>query len=190
MTSSIGSPSKETDNVEHPGSVYTSAKRCTELLCYSYHKNYNIGAVNVRFFSVYGPRGRQDMIIYKFTKKILNGEEILNYQPDPKRDFTYVSDIVSGLVATLDLPQETYEVINLGYGKPVAVTAAIKVLENELGKTAVMGETLPPPPTDFAASNADTTKARNLLKWEPKVELEEGVKLFAEWYKNNPQFYI
>lgn len=184
-----GSPSKETDDVEHPGSVYTSAKRCTELLCHSYYKSYGIGAVNVRFFSVYGPRGRQDMIIYKFTKKILSGEPILNYEPDPKRDFTYVSDIVSGLVATLNLPQDTYEVINLGFGKPIAVTDSIKILEKELGKEAVIGETLPPPATDFAISNADTTKARKLLNWEPKVKLEDGVKMFAEWYKNNPQFY-
>lgn len=111
-----GDASKESDDTDHPGSVYTAAKRGAELLCHAYHVLYGMGVINVRFFSVYGPRGRQDMIIYKFTKKILNGEPILNYQPDPKRDFTYVSDIVAGLVAMMDLPANTYEVLNLGNG--------------------------------------------------------------------------
>jgi len=183
-----GTPSKESDDTDKPGSVYTAAKKAAELLCHTYHVLYNIGVVNVRFFSVYGPRCRQDMIIYKFSRKILAGETILDFQPDPKRDFTYVSDIVSGLVATLELPQETYEVLNLGFGQPRAVTDSIKVLEEALGKKAIMGERVPSPPSDMAVTNADTSRAQTILKWKPKVNLEKGVKKFAEWYLNNPQF--
>lgn len=183
-----GEASKETDDVDHPGSVYTASKRAAELLCHSYHVLYNIGAINVRFFSVYGPRGRQDMIIYKFTKKILSGEPIINFQPDPKRDFTYVSDIVDGLVATLEVPQNTYAVINLGCGNPFSVSDSIKYLENELGKKAVMGETLTPPASDMAVTHADISFTKQFLNWEPRVTLEEGVKKFVEWYKETPQF--
>lgn len=183
-----GKPSKETDDTDKPGSVYTASKKAAELLGHAYHVLYGIGIINVRFFSVYGPRGRRDMIVYKFTEKILNGEPILNFQPDPKRDFTYVSDIVSGLVATLRLPKKTYEIVNLGYGKPVAVSKSIAVLEKALGKKAVMGKRMPSPPSDMAVTNADNTKAKKLLKWNPKVSLEEGAKKFAEWYLVTPQF--
>jgi len=183
-----GRPSKETDDTNTPGSIYTAAKRAAELLAHAYHVLYGIGIVNVRFFSVYGPRGRQDMIIYKFTKKILEGKEILNFFPDPKRDFTYVSDIVRGLVATMKLPHNTYEIFNLGFGKPVAVSNSIKVLEKILGKRAIIGKRIPSPASDMAITNADTSHVRKVLKWKPRVSLEEGAKKFAEWYINNPQF--
>ncbi len=183
-----GKPSKETDDTDSPGSVYTAAKRAAELLCHAYHVLYGIGAVNVRFFSVYGPRGRQDMVVYKFTKNISEGKPILNYDPDPKRDFTYVGDIVSGLISMLDLPKDTYEVLNLGNGKPVEISKSIKIIEEILGKKAVMGETLKPPPSDMAVTNSDSSKAKKLLKWEAKVELKEGIQKFVEWYQTTTQF--
>ncbi len=183
-----GTPSKEDADTNHPGSVYTAAKKSAELLAHAYHVLYGISVINVRFFSVFGPRCRQDMIIYKFSKKIMAGEPILDFYPDPKRDFTYVSDIVAGLVATMNLPEKSYEVLNLGNGNPRAVTDSIKVLEEVLGKKAVMGDRVETPASDMAVTNADTSRAQKLLKWKPEVSLEEGVKLFAEWYLNTPQF--
>jgi UDP-glucuronate 4-epimerase len=183
-----GSASKENSDTDHPGSVYTAAKKASELLAHAYHVLYGMSVINVRFFSVYGPRCRQDMIIYRFSKKILSGEPILDFYPDPKRDFTYISDIVDGLIKTLDLPHNSYEVLNLGYGSPRAVTDSIRVLEEVFGKKAVMGERIETPASDMAVTNADTTRAQALLNWKPKVSLEEGVRLFAEWYLNNPQF--
>jgi UDP-glucuronate 4-epimerase len=182
-----GTSSKEDSDTNHPGSVYTAAKKAAELLAHAYQVLYPMSIVNVRFFSVYGPRCRQDMIIYKFSKKILAGEPILDFYPDPKRDFTYVSDIVDGLVSMLELPENTYEVLNLGYGEPRAVTDSIKVLEKVLGKKAIMGARVPMPLSDMAVTNADTTRAQALLKWKPKVSLEEGARMFAEWYLANPQ---
>lgn len=180
-----GKPSKETDDTDKPGSVYTASKKAAELLCHAYHVMYGIGIVNVRFFSVYGPGGRPDMIVYKFTKKILNNEQIFDVQPDPKRDFTCVSDIVSGLVACLKLPKDMYEVLNLGYGRPIAVSAFIKILEKTLGKKAIMGKHISPPPSDMAVTHADNSRAKKILKWKPKIRLEEGVKAFVAWYLQN-----
>ena len=183
-----GSPSSEESNTDHPGSVYAAAKKSAELLAHAYNTLYGMSVTNVRFFSVYGPRCRQDMIIYRFSKKILTGEPILDFYPDPKRDFTYISDIVSGLVATMNLPDNSYEVINLGYGNPRAVTDSIKILEEVLGKKAIMGDRIETPASDMAVTNADTSRAQELLNWKPKINLEEGAKLFAEWYLNTPQF--
>ena len=180
-----GKPSKETDDTNKPGSVYTASKKAAELLCHAYHVMYGIGIVNMRFFSVYGPRGRSDMIVRKFTKKILNKEPILDMRPDPKRDFTHVSDIVSGLVATLKLPKTTYEVINLGCGRPISITRFIKFLEKILNKKAIVGKKVTPTMSDMAVTHADIARAKKLLKWEPKVHLEEGVKDFVKWYLQN-----
>lgn len=180
-----GKQSKETGDTDHPGSVYAASKKAAELLCHAYHVMYGIGIVNVRFFSVYGPRCRTDMIVRKFTKKILAHEPIFDMRPDPKRDFTYVSDIVDGLVRCLKLPKKTYEVMNLGYGRPVAVSSFIKLLEKTLGKKAVMGKRIPQPPSDMDVTNASTERARKVLGWKPKVRLEEGVKKFVAWYLQN-----
>jgi len=183
-----GEKSKETDDTDKSGSVYAASKKASELLCHAYHALYGMGIVNVRFFSVYGPRGRHDMIIYKFARMIEEGKPIPDFRPDPKRDFTYVSDIVDGLMAMLQLPPSSYEVMNLGGGRPIAVTDSIKLLEEALGKKAVMGEVVETPASDMAVTNADSTRARTLLHWEPKVKLEEGVLKFVEWYKNTHQF--
>lgn len=183
-----GKPSKETDNVDTPGSVYTASKRAAELLCHVYHVLYGMGVVNVRFFSVYGPRGRQDMAVYLFTRLIDNQQTIENHKPKNKRDFTYVSDIVSGLIATMKLPKETYEVINLGYGKPYTMQYLRELIAKELGKKAIVGKLTPPLPSDMKITYSNSTRARKLLSWKPKVKLEEGVKKFVEWYKDNQQF--
>jgi UDP-glucuronate 4-epimerase len=181
---SKGKASKESDDTDRPASVYSACKKSAELLCHAYHVIYGVGVVNVRFFSVYGPRGRPDMVIYKVTKKIMAGEPILEVQPDPVRDFTYVSDIVDGLLGTLEVPRNTYEVINLGYGRPVPVSKSIKMLEKELGKNAVRGERVLPALSDVAMSKASSARARQLLHWQPKVRLEEGLKRFVEWYRD------
>lgn len=183
-----GKPSKEADDTNKPGSVYAATKKSSELLCYAYHNIYGLGVVNTRFFSVYGPRGRHDMIVYKFTKKILAGEPILNLQPDPKRDFTYVSDIIAGLTAMLKLPPKGYEVLNIGHGRPIAVTRSIKIIEKVLRKKAVMGKKVKSPSSDMAITNADTTYIKKLLHWKPKVKFEDGVKKFVEWYVSHPQY--
>ena len=176
---------KETDDTDHPGSVYTASKKAAELLCHAYHTMYGIGIVNVRFFSVYGPRCRTDMIVRKFTKKILEKKSILDMRPDPKRDFTHVNDIVAGLVATLKLPKNTYKIFNFGCGRTIPVSRFIKILEKELGKKAIIGKRVPPPPTDMAVTHADISHAKKMLNWKPKVKLEHGVKDFVDWYLKN-----
>ena len=125
------------------------------------------------------------MIIYKFTRQILSGEPIPDIRPDPARDFTYVSDIVDGLAATLALPRSTYEVLNLGCGRPIRVSRSIEILEKLLAKKAVRGPTVPPPPSDVPVTHASSARARALLGWKPKVRFEDGVKRFVDWYVSN-----
>ena len=175
-------PFKEDDRVDTPISIYAASKRACELLAFSYNHLFGLNVTCLRFFTVYGPYGRPDMALFKFTKKILSGEVIDVYNNgDMKRDFTYVGDIVSGFVKALETPKG-FQIINLGHGAPVHLMDFIKIIEKELGKKAEINF-MPMQPGDVKETFADTSKAKELLGYEAKVDVEEGVKKFIDWYK-------
>lgn len=175
-------PFREDDRADAPISIYAATKRADELLARTYHHLYGMEIACLRFFTVYGPYGRPDMALFSFSKKMLAGEPIDVFNNgEMKRDFTYVSDIVDGIVAALSAPL-SFEIINLGYGRPVALMDFIRTLEKELGVSATLNY-LPMQAGDVPVTYADTTKARELLGFSPKVGIEEGVKRFVEWYR-------
>jgi len=175
-------PFKEEQQLDKPISLYAATKKSNELMAYTYHHLYNLNCIGLRFFTVYGEWGRPDMALYKFVKNIVNGKPIDVYNNgDMKRDFTYISDVVDGVVAAIDNPME-YEVINLGRGEPQDLMYFIKCIEKSLGRKA-MKNMMPMQPGDVPLTYADTTKAEKLLNYEPKVSIEEGVKRFVEWFE-------
>ncbi|MBU1198804.1 MAG: GDP-mannose 4,6-dehydratase [Nanoarchaeota archaeon] len=177
-------PFSETDDVNNPISPYAATKKTGELICHTYHHLYNINVTCLRFFTVYGPRGRPDMAPYMFTESILKGEPITRFgDGTTKRDYTYVSDIVQGVIAANDKELE-YEIINLGNNQPVMLNDFIQVIENATGKKAVIKE-MPMQPGDVDITYADITKANKLLGYKPTTSIEAGMKKFVEWYRKN-----
>lgn len=175
-------PFNEGDRVDTPISIYSASKRACELLAFSYCHLFKLNVTCLRFFTVYGPFGRPDMALFKFTKNILEDKSIEVYNNgDMKRDFTYVGDIVEGFVRALGKPLG-FEVINLGCGDPVRLIDFIKIIEKILGKEAKKNF-MPIQPGDVKETYADISKAKELLCYEPKVKVEEGVSLFIEWFK-------
>ncbi len=175
-------PFKEDQKLDKPISLYAATKKSNELMAYTYHHLYNLNCIGLRFFTVYGEWGRPDMALYKFVKNIVNGKPIDVYNNgDMKRDFTYISDIINGIIKSIDNPMP-YEVINLGRGEPQDLMYFIKCIENALGKKA-MKNMMPMQPGDVPLTYADTTKAEKLLDYKPKISIEEGVKRFVEWFK-------
>jgi UDP-glucuronate 4-epimerase len=152
------------------------------MMCHAYHKLYGMPITCLRLFTVYGPMGRPDMAYYKFTNALLEGKEVTRFgDGSMKRDFTFVDDIVPGVLAALDKPLD-FEIVNLGNSKPVELNRFIAVIEKAVGKKANVKE-LPVPAGDVPVTYADVSKAKRLLGWEPKVTVEEGVPKFVEWYK-------
>jgi len=175
-------PFREDDPVASPISVYGASKRSCELLAHSYNHLFGVPITCLRFFSVYGPYGRPDLAFFKFTKAILNDEPIDVYNSgNMKRDFTYVDDIVEGFMLSLHKPMG-FEIFNLGHGKTVGLLDFVEVIEKKLDKKANMNM-LPIQPGDLPETYADTTKARQLLGFEAKVSVEEGVSNFVDWYR-------
>lgn len=162
---------------------YGATKRAAELFCYTYHRLYGLPITCLRFFSVHGPRLRPDLAIHLFTSKIDRGESITLYG-DQARDCTYISDIVEGVVAALDRVFP-FEIINLGDSRPVRVSQILATIERALGKSAIVRRE-EPRPGDAPETYADITKARELLGFEPKVSLEDGIARFVEWYRSQP----
>ncbi|MBW2990325.1 GDP-mannose 4,6-dehydratase [Candidatus Woesearchaeota archaeon] len=177
-------PFSETDKVDNPISPYAATKKSAELLCRKYHDLYNMKITCLRFFTVYGPRGRPDMAPYKFTKLIMEGKPVPRYgNGTTKRDYTYITDIVKGVVSAIDKELE-FEIINLGNNKPVVLNDFIKVIEQATGKKAIIEEQ-PMQPGDVNITYADIAKAEHLLGYKPETSIEEGMKKFVEWYKEN-----
>ena len=194
-------PFRESDNVDHPVSLYAASKKANELMAHTYAHLYGLPCTGLRFFTVYGPWGRPDMALFKFTKAILAGDPIEVYgQGDMRRDFTYIDDIVEGVVrvmATLPEPDPAWtgddpnpatssapwRVYNIGNNNPVELMRFIGVIEQVLGRTAeeIM---LPMQPGDVraTAANVDTLKAA--VGFRPDTPIEEGVRAFARWYRN------
>jgi UDP-glucuronate 4-epimerase len=175
-------PFKEDNPVTTPMSIYAATKRGCELLCANYSHLYAINATCLRFFTVYGPWGRPDMALFIFTEKMLKGESIDVYNDGKmRRNFTYVDDIVDGFIKALEKPMG-FKIFNLGNSQTVELMDFIKTLEKELGVTAKINF-MPIQPGDVPETYADISEARNLLGFEPKVNLDEGIKNFVSWYK-------
>ncbi|MBU0732194.1 NAD-dependent epimerase [Patescibacteria group bacterium] len=175
-------PFSETDNVDNPISLYAATKKANELMAYTYHHLYGINMTGLRFFTVYGPMGRPDMAYFSFTKDILSGKTIKVFNNgDLRRDFTYIDDIVAGVIKCIDNPFP-YEIINLGNNKPVALLDFIQTIEKELGQEAKK-EMLPMQPGDVLETYANIDKAKKLLGYDPKTDIQSGINKFISWYK-------
>ena len=173
-------PTPETADSDHPLQPYAASKKAAEVLCHAYHSLYDIDVSVVRYFTVYGPAGRPDMSMFRFTRWISEGEPLRLYGDGKQsRGFTYVDDIARGTILALKLPG--YEIINLGGHEVITMNALIALLEERIGRKAIL-ELHPPNPADMLTSHADVTKARNLLGWQPQVGMEEGLSRLVEWY--------
>ncbi len=177
-------PFTENLKVDTPLSVYAATKKSAELLAYTYHYFYELDITILRYFTVYGPAGRPDMSIFRFIKWIYEEKPIKIYGDGTQaRDFTYIDDIAEGTL--LGLKPLGYEIINLGGGKnPISINQVIDLLENYLNKKA-QRVYLPFHKADLKVTWADISKAKELLGWEPKVSLEEGLKRTVEWSLEN-----
>lgn len=165
-----------------PISPYAATKAACESLCHYYSSQHGINITCLRFFTVYGPRQRPDMAIHKFTRLITEGEPITIYgDGTSKRDYTYISDIVDGIISALNRNLK-FEVINLGNSNTVELNYLIELIEKETGKKA---ERIykPPHPRDVKITYADISKAKELLNYEPRVSIEEGISNFVSWYR-------
>lgn len=178
-------PFSETDAVEKPVSLYAATKRSDELISYSYSHLYGIPQTGLRFFTVYGPWGRPDMAYWLFTEALLSGKPINVFAGGQlTRDFTYVDDIVTGILKVLDAPPErgTNRVYNIGNSNPVSVNDFIATLERLTGRTALRNE-LPMQPGDVKATHADASALERDHGFRPATSLEAGLGRFVEWYR-------
>jgi UDP-glucuronate 4-epimerase len=180
-------PFSEGDITDTPVSLYAATKKSNELMAYSYSQLYKVPATGLRFFTVYGPWGRPDMAYFSFTQRLLKGEPIQVFAEGKlTRDFTYIDDIVEGVVRLLFKPSGAdgsvpHAVFNIGNDQPVSVLYFIETLENALGVKA-QKEFLPMQPGDVPATHADTRKLKDWVDFAPKTSLTTGLKQFAIWY--------
>jgi UDP-glucuronate 4-epimerase len=175
-------PFSEKDPVEKPISLYAQTKRDNELMAHVYSHLYGLNTTGLRFFTVYGPYGRPDMAAWIFAKKIIEGQPIDVFNNGKmKRDFTFVTDIVEGILLASDKAMHC-EVLNLGNDSPVELMKFIDILESNLGKKAEK-KLLPLQPGDVPETRADISKAKKLLGWKPETKIEEGLKKFIDWFK-------
>lgn len=201
-------PYSADDKVDNPVSLYAATKKSNELMAHAYAKLYNIPSTGLRFFTVYGPAGRPDMAYFGFTNKLVNGEtiKIFNYG-NCKRDFTYIDDIVEGVVRVMKKPPEKktgedglpippYAVYNIGNSNPENLLDFVQILSEELVRAGVLPadydfdahkELVPMQPGDVPVTYADTTALERDFGFKPHTPLREGLRKFAEWYK---EFYI
>lgn len=177
-------PFSEDDKVDNPVSLYAATKKANELMAHSYSHLYNLQTIGLRFFTVYGPMGRPDMAYFKFVKKILNGESIDVYNNgDMRRDFTYIDDIVQGVVSALfEKSLSNYEVFNLGNHKSENLLDFIGVIEDSLGMEAKKNF-MPMQAGDVYETYADISKAEAQLGYKPTTPISKGIPRFVEWYK-------
>jgi len=179
-------PFAETDEVNQPISPYATTKRTGELLCFNYHHLYGLRTACLRFFTVYGPRQRPEMAIHKFTRLLSQGDTVpLFGDGGSRRDYTYVDDIVDGVDATLELAPE-FEIINLGGAETTSLLDLVHGLARELAVEPRI-EYLPMQPGDVPITFADVSRAHRLLGYEPRVPIQEGLRRFVAWYRDqNP----
>lgn len=198
-------PYSTEDKVDNPVSLYAATKKSNELMAHAYAKLYNIPSTGLRFFTVYGPAGRPDMAYFGFTNKLLKGEtiQIFNYG-NCKRDFTYVDDIVEGVIRVMQKPPEKrdgedglpvppYAVYNIGNNQPENLLDFVQILSDELVRAGVLPEDydfeahkelVPMQPGDVPVTYADTSALEQDFDFKPSTTLQEGLRKFAEWYKD------
>lgn len=175
-------PFVEDDPCNGPLAPYAASKRAVELLGFSYHHNFKIPFTALRFFTVYGPRNRPDMMAYKVIDNIFSGREVPLFNGGQMfRDWTFVTDIAQGLIAAVDRPLG-FEVINLGRGEPVSLADFIACIETLAGRKAHL-KPAPAPDTDMISTHADISKARRLLGYHPTTSVPEGVERLWNWYQ-------
>ena len=199
-------PFSTDDHVDNPVSLYAATKKSDELLAHAYSKLYDIPSTGLRFFTVYGPAGRPDMAYFGFTDKLVKGEtiKIFNYG-NCRRDFTYVDDIVEGIVRVMQhapekqtgedgLPVPPYKVYNIGGGQPEKLLDFVTILQEELIRAGILPagydfeahrELVPMQPGDVPVTYADTAALEQDFDFRPTTPLHEGLRKFAEWYKSN-----
>ena len=193
-------PFSEHHNIDHPVSLYAATKKAIELMAHTYSHLFRLPTTGLRFFTVYGPWGRPDMALFLFTRAILEGRPIDVFnRGDMVRDFTYIDDIVEGVVRVLDRPAEPdpafdparpdpsasnapYRVFNIGNSRPTPLDDYIGALEEALGKKA-QRRLLPMQPGDVPATSADTTELDRWVGFKPSTPVKEGVRRFVEWYR-------
>ena len=174
-------PFVEDDPAVMPLSPYPASKRAAELFAHSYHHIFDLNITVLRFFNVYGPHGRPDMMPLRAIRAILDGTPIDMYDGGLlERDWTYISDILDGIVAALNQPLG-YEILNLGFGAPIMLKAFIRIYEQLIGRSAVTRD-VPSPPTEPRITYCDNRKAAELLGFAPKVDIETGLAKTWEWY--------
>jgi len=189
------------DNVDHPVSLYAATKKANELMAHTYSNLFKIPTTGLRFFTVYGPWGRPDMALFIFTKKIVEGKPIDVYNDGKmKRDFTYIDDIVDGVIKLIPTTPESnpnwnghnpdsatsfapYKLFNIGNNQPVELMKFIEVIENKLGKKAIKNF-MPIQPGDVPATYADVTDLINVVGFKPSTPIEEGIGKFIDWFKD------
>ena len=182
-------PFKTTDNVDHPISLYAATKKSNELMAHTYSHLFNLPTTGLRFFTVYGPWGRPDMATMLFAKAILNGDPIKVFNNgNLSRDFTYVDDIVEGLVKVMfrhkkveNKQDENYRIYNLGNSDPVNLLAFIETMEKAFGRLAIK-KMYPMQPGDVERTYADVEDLKKEFNYQPETGISEGITLFKEWY--------
>jgi nucleoside-diphosphate-sugar epimerase len=174
-------PTPETASSSEPMQPYAASKKGAEALAHSYHHLFDIDVTVVRYFTVYGPAGRPDLAIFRFVKWIMEGEPIrINGDGNQSRGFTYVDDIARGTIAALK--PLGYEIINLGGHEVISINGLVELIEDLTGKQANV-QYGPPNLADMFMNQANVTKAREMLGWNPQVNLREGIGKLIEWYK-------
>ena len=180
-------PFSEDAEIDSLLSPYATSKKAAEDLCKLYNYLFDFDVTVFRFFTVYGPSGRPDMSLFRFVRWIVEGEPLqLNGDGTQQRDFTHVDDVARGVVAAVDR-QPGYETINLGSDHPVELNSVIDEIESAVGNTAII-EHHPFPATDVMATWANISRARELLDWEPQVDLKQGVASVVDWYRENREW--
>ncbi len=180
-------PFKESDRTDHPVSLYGATKKAGEVIAHSYVSLYGIPATGLRFFTVYGPWGRPDMAYFKFANLIMQNESIDVYNDGHmERDFTYVDDIINGIMGLISNPPQKekgdlHRVVNIGRSQPVNLLTFIETLEKYL-KTEAKKNFMPIQPGDVPSTWADTSQLQSITGYAPKVDLEDGIRNFVEWY--------
>lgn len=178
-------PFQETDPVEDPASLYAATKRSDELIAHTYFNLHNVSSIGLRFFTVYGPYGRPDMAPWIFTNKISNNETIRVFNHGKsRRDFTYVLDIVQGIIHSLFVDTGQPEIINLGNGHPVVLGDFVRIVEERVGRKAQI-HSVGMQKGDVPTTYADITKARYLLGYSPTTSIEDGISAFVKWFRQH-----
>jgi UDP-glucuronate 4-epimerase len=180
-------PFSESHAVDNPISPYAATKKSGELLCHTYAHLYGIHTAALRFFTVYGPRQRPDLAIYKFTEKIWHDDVIPFYGDGTMgRDYTYVDDTVDGILRALDwvcAEENLYDVFNLGESVSITLSDMLRNIERAIGKKARI-ERFPAPPGDVNITCADISKAKNILDYSPCVDFDTGIERFVSWFRS------